>query len=192
MLLNNKKASESNLSDVLLLVLWSILFSFATMIYLTYSNDKTPVEFAWLIPVFPIVSFVIILLLGHLDPRKGGTIALVGVGFSSVFSIFVTYDVLVSNVVHDSFIENSRTWFSGSTFSFEFGTYIDSLAAVLLLVVGFVSYLVVLFSLGYMEEEGDRQIRYFAEISLFVGVCLLHEVLESFYVVNLDPFVLTF
>ena len=67
-----------------------------------------------------------------------------------------------------------------NTFQFEFGTYIDSLAALLLLVVGFVSYLVIVFSLGYMSDEGDRQVRYFAEISLFVGVMLGLVVANSF------------
>ena len=82
--------------------------------------------------------------------------------------------------MHGGYVESTRTWFSGATYSFDFGTYVDALAALLLLVVGLVSYLVIVFSTSYMEEEGDRQVRYFAEISLFVGVMLGLVVANSF------------
>jgi NADH-quinone oxidoreductase subunit L len=145
-------------------------------------DGTSPVDVTWLIPVFSIVSFVIILMLGHHDPRRGGSIAVIGVGFSSVFSLGVAYDVLVNDVTHahGGFIESTRIWFSWSDHAFEFGTYVDGLAGLLLLVVGFVSYLVVVFSLGYMSDEGDRQVRYFAEIALFVGVMFGLVVANSF------------
>ena len=133
-----------------------------------------------MIPVFPIISFALIILFGMYDPRRGGLFALVGVGLSSVFSMAVVYEVLFQDSLHGGFIESTRTWFGGETYSFEFGTYIDSLAAILLLVVGFVSYLVVLFSTSYMHEEGDRQVRYFGEICLFVGVMLGLVIANSF------------
>ncbi len=133
-----------------------------------------------MIPVFPIISFALIILFGMYDPRRGGLFALIGVGLSSVFSMAVVYEVLFQDSLHGGFIESTRTWFGGETYSFEFGTYIDSLAAILLLVVGFVSYLVVLFSTSYMHEEGDRQVRYFGEICLFVGVMLGLVIANSF------------
>ena len=133
-----------------------------------------------MIPVFPIISFALIILFGMYDPRRGGLFALVGVGLSSVFSMAVVYEVLFQDSLHGGFSESTRTWFGGETYSFEFGTYIDSLAAILLLVVGFVSYLVVLFSTSYMHEEGDRQVRYYGEICLFVGVMLGLVIANSF------------
>ena len=86
----------------------------------------------------------------------------------STYSLSIAYDVFINDAAHGSFVESTRVWFSGSTYSFEFGTYIDSLAALLLLVVGLVSYLIVVFSISYMDDQGDRRIRYFAEISLFI------------------------
>ena len=65
-------------------------------------------------------------------------------------------------------------------YSFEFGTYIDALAGLLLLVVGVVSYLVVLFSISYMDDQGDRRVRYFAEISLFIAAMYGLVVANSF------------
>ena len=168
--------------DLLVTIFGSLALALGLLFFLVQEEDTSPVNVAWLIPVFSIVSFVLILLLGSYDPRRGGSIAVIGVGFSSVFSLGVAYDVLVNDVTHahGGFIESTRIWFSWSDHAFEFGTYVDGLAGLLLLVVGFVSYLVVVFSLGYMSDEGDRQVRYFAEIALFVGVMFGLVVANSF------------
>lgn len=167
-------------SDIAAVVLASMFFALLLLYISTNQFSSDFVNVAWMIPVFPIISFGLILLFGMYDPRRGGSFALVGVGLSSVFSMAVVYEVLFQDSLHGGFIESTRTWFGGETYSFEFGTYIDSLAAILLLVVGFVSYLVVLFSTSYMHEEGDRQVRYFGEICLFVGVMLGLVIANSF------------
>jgi NADH-quinone oxidoreductase subunit L len=176
----SQKNQDSSNWDLLATIFGSLVLALGLLFFLVREEDTSPVHVAWLIPVFSVLSFVLILLLGSYDPRRGGSIAVIGVGFSSVFSLGVAYDVLVSNVTDGSYIENTRIWFSWSDNAFEFGTYIDGLAGLLLLVVGFVSYLVVVFSLGYMSGEGDRQVRYFAEISLFVGVMLGLVIANSF------------
>ena len=148
--------------------------------YLLMSSSESPVHYSWMIPVFPLISFALILLFGLQDSEKGGSIALFGVSFSSVFSIAIAYDLFVNGTARGSYIESTRIWFSGSTYSFEFGTYIDSLAGLLLLVVGIVSYLVVLFSISYMDDQGNRRVRYFAEISLFIAAMYGLVVANSF------------
>jgi len=52
------------------------------------------------------------------------------------------------------------------------GVYIDNLTALMLIVVSFVATLVVTYSVGYMHEEGEKKRRYYAVISLFIGVML--------------------
>jgi len=145
------------------------IFAIAFLAYLLMSAPQSAIYYSWMIPVFPLVAFSLILLFGLQDTEKGGSIALFGVSFSSVFSLAIAYDIFVNGTAHGSYVESSRVWFSGSTYSFEFGTYIDSLAGLLLLVVGVVSYLIVLFSISYMDDQGDRRVRYFAEISLFIA-----------------------
>ena len=165
---------------VSVIVFYASLMLFADTVDVDGNNTFSFVSIAWMIPVFPILTFLAILLFGHYDPRKGGSFALVGIGLSSVFSLALAYDVLISDSLHGEFVESTRIWFSGQTYAFEFGTYVDALAALLLLVVGLVSYLVVVFSTSYMHDEGDRQVRYFAEISLFVGVMLGLVIANSF------------
>ena len=157
-----------------------ILIAFLTLFFFTDGFSKSFVDVAWMIPVFPIVAFIFILFFGHYDPRKGGSIALIGVGLSSIFSLSVAYEVLITDSLHGGYEESTRVWFSGQTYAFEFGTYIDSLGALLLLVVGLVSFLVIVFSTSYMHDEGDRQVRYFAEITLFVAVMLGLLIANSF------------
>ena len=166
-------------TNIITTVSVSLLVGFVTL-FLATSGFSNILDVAWMIPVFPILSFIAILLFGHYDPRKGGSFALLGIGLSSIFSLAIAYDVLIADSLHGKFVESTRVWFSGQTYSFEFGTYVDALAALLLLVVGLVSYLVVVFSTSYMHDEGDRQVRYFAEISLFVGVMLGLVIANSF------------
>jgi len=172
--------NQNSESDLLKFISLSLAASLVLFYFSTNRLADDFVNVAWMIPVFPIVSFVAILLFGHMDSRKGGSFALAGIGLSSVFSLAIAYDVLIQDSLHGGYVESTRTWFSGATYSFDFGTYVDALAALLLLVVGLVSYLVIVFSTSYMEEEGDRQVRYFAEISLFVGVMLGLVVANSF------------
>ena len=157
-----------------------LVFAILLLAYLLMSSSESPVHYSWMIPVFPLVSFALILLFGLQDSEKGGSIALFGVSFSSVFSFAIAYDLFVNGTARGSYIESTRVWFSGSTYSFEFGTYIDSLAGLLLLVVGIVSYLVVLFSISYMDDQGNRRVRYFAEISLFIAAMYGLVVANSF------------
>ena len=157
-----------------------LVLAILLLAYLLMSSSESPVHYSWLIPVFPLVSFALILLFGLQDSEKGGSIALFGVSFSSVFSLAIAYDLFVNGTARGSYIESTRVWFSGSTYSFEFGTYIDSLAGLLLLVVGIVSYLVVLFSISYMDDQGNRRVRYFAEISLFIAAMYGLVVANSF------------
>ena len=130
-------------------------------------------EQAWLIPVLPIAAFLLIMVCGRFEPLRsrfvasGGWLALIGVGASSALSLLVAWEVFTGG--HGPY-EKTWTWFEGATFAFEGGIYLDGLAALLLVVVSIVSFLVVMFSMGYMADEGERRIRYYAEICLFVGV----------------------
>ena len=112
-------------------------------------------EQAWLIPVFPIAAFLLIMVCGRFEPLRsrfvasGGWLALIGVGASSALSLLVAWEVFTGG--HGPY-EKTWTWFEGATFAFEGGIYLDGLAALLLVVVSIVSFLVVMFSMGYMAD----------------------------------------
>jgi len=129
------------------------------------------IEFAWLIPIFPLIAFIIVGLLGHKLREGGGYVAITGSIISLILSLITVVQVFNGTV--EGVFEQSHKWLIlGGDFVLEMGVYIDELTALMLIVVSVVSTLVVIYSLGYMEKEGERKRRYYAEISLFVGVML--------------------
>jgi proton-translocating NADH-quinone oxidoreductase chain L len=136
------------------------------------------IEFAWLIPVFPLLAAVIIGLLGKKMKQGGGYIAIGAAAISLIISLLVVVSVLdgsfdAADGVADGVYEQSGTWINlTSTYKFEIGIYIDQLTALMLMVVSIVSTLVIIYSIAYMGDEGGRKRRYYTEISLFVGVML--------------------
>jgi NADH:ubiquinone oxidoreductase subunit 5 (subunit L)/multisubunit Na+/H+ antiporter MnhA subunit len=138
-------------------------------------------QLAWIIPVLPIISFLIIGFLGKKMGDKGGKIAVGLVGTAMVVSLAIAFVALTGGLPQHAdgqYFTESMKWvvlgngIDGQSFSLDMGIYIDSLTALMLIVVSFVATLVVIYSIGYMHEEGERRRRYFTEISLFVGVML--------------------
>jgi NADH-quinone oxidoreductase subunit L len=127
-------------------------------------------EYAWLIPALPFVAFLLISLMPKrtLSFEDGATYAIAGTLGALAVSFLVIWEVLNGTVL----TENSPTftWMVVGDVEMTFGLWIDELTAVMLVVVSIVGSLVVIYSLGYMHEEGARRRRYYAEITLFISV----------------------
>ena len=127
-------------------------------------------DIAWLIPVFPLLAFVIVGFFGK-KMKEGGAWIAIGLAIVSCFlSIMVAIEVLTGGVTTPYVYY--LNWITIGSFQFNVGIYLDSLTALMLIVVSVIATLVVIYSVGYMHEEGDRKRRYYAEISLFIGVML--------------------
>jgi NADH-quinone oxidoreductase subunit L len=124
-------------------------------------------ESAWLIPTIPFVSFFLILFFGKRTPGRGAPIGILAVGVSLVMSILVFFDF----VGQAEPVERSITWFSLDSFRVELGMSIDGLTAMMFIVVTVVSFLVHVYSAGYMAHE-PRFTWYYAALSLFTGSML--------------------
>ncbi|HZB02886.1 MAG TPA: proton-conducting transporter membrane subunit, partial [Actinomycetota bacterium] len=122
---------------------------------------------AWLIPTVPFVSFFLILFFGKRTPGRGAPIGILAVGVSLVMSILVFFDF----VGQAEPVERSITWFSLDSFRVELGMSIDGLTAMMFIVVTVVSFLVHVYSAGYMAHE-PRFTWYYAALSLFTGSML--------------------
>ena len=129
------------------------------------------IDFAWLIPVLPLISFLIVGLFGKRMPEGGGYVAIIFSLASMVMSLLIAIPVL--DGTYQGVYEQSVTWLVLSDeYKLDIGIYIDQLTALMLIVVSVISTLVVIYSIGYMDKEGERKPRYYAEISLFIGVML--------------------
>jgi len=133
-------------------------------------------EYAWLIPIFPLIAFIVVGFLGNKLFKKWESGAPIAIGMtviSLVLALLVAFETLTGDGT--PFIQ-SIEWLvvqSGDfAFQFNMGIYIDNLTALMLIVVAFVATLVVIYSVGYMHEEGANKRRYYAVISLFISVML--------------------
>jgi len=142
-------------------------------------------EYAWLIPVFPFLAFILIGLLPKrtLGWENGGGYAIGGAVGAFVLSMLVIWDVLNGKTLTDNSVKT--TWLViGDSVRITFGIYVDQLTAVMLLVISIVGTLVVIYSGGYMHEEGVGRRRYYAEIMLFIsvmyGLVIANNYLEMF------------
>ena len=55
-------------------------------------------NYAWLIPIIPVASFVLVGLFGKKTPYCGGLIAILGAALSCVASVAVSYAYLTSDL----------------------------------------------------------------------------------------------
>jgi NADH-quinone oxidoreductase subunit L len=127
-------------------------------------------EYAWLIPVFPFVAFILIALMPKrtLWWEDGAVYAIGGALGAMGLSFLVVWDVLMGNTLTDG--SQRFEWLVVGDFSLTFGIWIDQLSALMLVVVSVVGTLVVFYSGGYMHGEGETRRRYYAEICLFISV----------------------
>ncbi|HTY46696.1 MAG TPA: NADH-quinone oxidoreductase subunit L [Methanomassiliicoccales archaeon] len=138
----------------------------------------TFVEYTWLIPIFPIIGLLLVALLGKKTPEGGGYFAVGGIAASMVLSLLVAYEFLTGS---RDLQTASLTWLNlGGSFQLDMGYYVDNLTAVMLIIVSILCTLILIYSIGYMHEEGERKRRYYVEISLFV-VGMLGLVISSNY-----------
>jgi NADH-quinone oxidoreductase subunit L len=124
------------------------------------------------IPILPALVFFVLVLLGRLLRENSQYVAILGVTISLVFSVFAL--LYVAGVIPGGGqpIEFSVNWINlGEAGSFSMGVYIDALAAVMLVVVCFVSLMIQLYSGAFMERD-PRFAWYYAVLNLFTASML--------------------
>ncbi|CAD6492498.1 MAG: F(420)H(2) dehydrogenase subunit L [Candidatus Argoarchaeum ethanivorans] len=131
-------------------------------------------DFAYLIILLPIIAFVLTLFFGKKLPANGGILSIL-----AVFSAFVISAGILIEIYPSGCVEQSWPWFA----ILNFGILIDPLAAVMLCMVSLVSFLIHVYSVGYMAHDRAKP-RYFAETALFttamLGVALSDNILQFF------------
>jgi len=122
-------------------------------------------DLAPLIALAPFASFLLALFGGRYLPRRGAEVGIAATGVSLLLSAFVLLTVL-GGATYDRSIYTFVA--GGEPFGLTFGLLLDQLSALMLVVVSLVAVLVHVFSLGYMNDEGETGLpRYYAELGLF-------------------------
>ena len=128
------------------------------------------IELVWLIPGFPLAAFLVNGLLGrrwlgHLT----GWIASAAVGASALLSIAIFLEVLGGK--QQTVVQLYR-WIGVGDFTINVSALVDPLSSTMLLVVTVVSFLIFVYSNGYMAHDPGFP-RFFTWLSLFVFAMLI-------------------
>lgn len=122
-----------------------------------------------LIPLAPLFGAIVAGLFGRAIGRSGAHwVTILGVAVSMVASVYVLCDVMAGNTFNGTVYR----WITVAGVNLEVGFLIDSLTAMMMVVVTFVSLMVHIYTIGYMHEDPGYQ-RFFSYISLFTFSMLM-------------------
>ena len=122
------------------------------------------------VPLAPLVSSIIAGLFGKVIGRRGAhLLTIAGVLISFIISAMTLKAVAGDGA---SFNATVYEWMSLGSLKMEVGFMVDGLTAMMMCVVTFVSLMVHIYTIGYMEEDDGYQ-RFFSYISLFTFAMLM-------------------
>ncbi len=114
-----------------------------------------------IILLMPLAAAALIACLGRRRPIFSMTLSVTSalVGALAVLHFIYHWDGLPVSI--------EQEWFHLGQFTLNMGFYVESKAALLLFVVGVIGFLIHVFSVGYMKEDGARS-RFFGGLSIFM------------------------
>ncbi|BCT93495.1 NADH-quinone oxidoreductase subunit L [Lysobacter helvus] len=119
----------------------------------------------------PLLGAILAGLFGKRIGRVGAhTVTIGGVAIACGLSMYVLWQLVGQGAV--PFNQNVYTWFEIGAYNAHVGFMVDKLTAMMMVVVTFVSLLVHVYTIGYMEEDPGYQ-RFFSYISLFTFSMLM-------------------
>lgn len=143
---------------------------------------KNIIEYVWLVPLFPLVGFLINgLLRNSLSKSLTGIIGSGSILASFIVSVLIFMDVKAG--IDGPVIVTLFDFISFEDVSIPFAFQVDQLSSLFLLIITGIGFLIHVYSVAYMHEENSSHFaRYFAYLNLFVFSMLLL-VLGSNYVI---------
>ncbi|KAB2458991.1 NADH-quinone oxidoreductase subunit L [Bacillus sp. CH126_4D] len=124
------------------------------------------IDYAWLIPLFPLVSFFLLLIFGK-KVREGSSVL-------SIFLVFLSFIFAVLVLIErflEASVKHKWVWLRTGDIDISFGFEVTALGALMLFIVTLVSLLVHVYSKGYMKGE-ERLPTFYAYLGLFTFAML--------------------
>ncbi len=130
-----------------------------------------------LVVLLPLFGAMLSMPVGRTFGPKASEYVTTGLMFiAAALSWILFFDVAVG---HDARTIELFTWIASGGFEAKWAVRLDTLSAVMLVVVNSVSFLVHLYSMGYMKEYGEQS-RFFAYLSLFTFAMLTLVTADNF------------
>jgi len=119
----------------------------------------------------PLIGSIIAGLFGKLIGRNGAhRVTILGVGISSILSLIAYYHIFYNG--GEIYNASIYTWLNSGGLHFEIGFLVDQLSVTMMVVVTFVSWMIHIYTIGYMHDDPGYQ-RFFSYISLFTFSMLM-------------------
>ena len=127
----------------------------------------------WLILLFPLVSFLVIVLFTSKSTVLSQVVGLVGIGLSWALSMLLFVKTVWASdpALGERVYGSALDWMSLGRYTFRMGVLVDPLTAYMLLMVPLACLMIFIYSVGYMRGDAHNS-RFFAYISLFAGAML--------------------
>lgn len=123
-------------------------------------------ENAWIIPLFPLISFILLLFIGKKLKESSAFVGMALIGFSLIFSVMALWERFSAPTFKATF-----EWLKIGDVTLTAGYEVNQLNALMLVVVSLVSLLVHIYSKGYMH--GDERFHiFYAYLGLFTFAML--------------------
>ncbi|MFN8562136.1 MAG: NADH-quinone oxidoreductase subunit L [Anaerolineae bacterium] len=159
-----------------------------------------PNNLAWLIPVGPLLAFLIITLLtnrsklipatseeygGHHPNYEGMlvpvattrsrivsvVVGMAGILFAWLIAVVVIGHAFAVEHLGEEVLASGLNWFDTGVTAFRMGVLVDPLTVIMLVMVPLACTMIFIYSIGYMAHD-PRQSRFFSLIALFAGAML--------------------
>ncbi len=128
-------------------------------------------SYSFLILLLPALSFVILALAGmKMSHKTAGLIGTTSLGLVTVLSYLTAFAYFggdrLANGTFPTLVPYNFTWLPLGNLHFDMGILLDPISVMMLIVISTVSFMVHVYSFGYMHGEKGFQ-RYYAFLSLF-------------------------
>ncbi|MDO7787210.1 NADH-quinone oxidoreductase subunit L [Desulforamulus aquiferis] len=126
---------------------------------------------AWLVPLLPALSFIIIVFLTRPWAKLSSVVSIAAIFSSFLLASSIAYGVFTNPEYIEKPLVYSLRWFGMEGFNVNVGVMIDPTSTMMLFMVTMVATLIQIYSTGYMD--GDPQYStFFAYLSLFAAAML--------------------
>ncbi|MBI4266497.1 MAG: NADH-quinone oxidoreductase subunit L [Acidobacteria bacterium] len=128
-----------------------------------------------LVPLFPLLGFVINAALGRRLPKTvSGSVASAVMVASFVVSVMIVLELAAMPADQRAIEQTVYTWIASGDFVLDLTFRVDPLAAVMILVVTGIGALIHIYSTAYMHDESvGEYARYFSYLNLFAAFMLV-------------------
>ena len=131
----------------------------------------------YIIVLLPLISSIISGFFGKkIGDKYCLLLASILVGISAILSLVIFYKVLTQDYIANKLFFN---WINSGTFNVNWSIYVDSLTAVMLVVVTSISTIIHFYSIGYMSHDPHKP-RFIAYLSLFTFAMLTLVTADNF------------